>query len=174
MTIPTNSECPQLVLDGAHSTCPVVEVELPEAMIQRNAKADRAKAELERAKALVRAAGYELKKPRRSNRPSKKGPTFVCRFADGITTRTSIYTKLDQLDWERGKRMAAAAYESRVRQAQPRLRAPHRSHPDYPAAYERWLVMRSPPIEVPAIAEAHFERDGIVLATLADAQRGDA
>ena len=156
-----------LGLDGAHAGCPVVEVELPEAVIRRERDAAFGKAleqqVLKYAKSVLTAAGYEFKKPRRSTRRSKDrvGPTFVAHFADGAVTRTSIHTKLDQLDWERGRRMAVAAHQSRTRRAQPRPLPPE--HPDHRAAYERWLALQWLPGEAPAILEAHFEQDGVVL-----------
>jgi len=76
------------------------------------------------------------------------GPTFVCEFADGTTTRMSTFTSLERLDWERGKRLSQAAYESRWR---TRQRAHH-------AGFVAPLTM------LPAIVSAHFEQDGKVLA----------
>jgi hypothetical protein len=61
------------------------------------------------------------------------GPTFVARFADGQVTRMSTYTSLTNLDRGRGERLSLAAYESRMKQA------------------------------APAIMEAHFEQDGVVI-----------
>jgi hypothetical protein len=61
------------------------------------------------------------------------GPTFVAWFADGQVTRMSTFTSLANLDRGRGIRLSQAAYESRMKQA------------------------------APAIINAHFEQDGVVL-----------
>jgi hypothetical protein len=61
------------------------------------------------------------------------GPTFVATFSDGQITRMSTFTSLANLDRGRGVRLSQAAYESRMKQA------------------------------APAIIEAHFEQDGVVL-----------
>jgi|SRR6516164_1000097 hypothetical protein len=90
--------------------------------------------------AMVKAAGYRVSKPRKSKifkrGKDRVGPTFVCEFADGTTTRMSTFTSLERLDWERGKRLSQAAYQS------------------------RWRTQNAPP----AIIAAHFEQDGKILA----------
>src|SRR5262245_45644320 len=88
----------------------------------------------------VKAAGYRVFKARKPQvfRRGKDhvGPTFVAEFADGATTRMSICTARDKLDWGRGERLSIAAYQSRFQ-----------TH------------------EVPpAIVSARFEQDGKVLA----------
>jgi len=64
------------------------------------------------------------------------GATFVAEFADGTTTRMSLFTARDKLDWTRGERLSIAAYQS------------------------RFQTHEAPP----AIVSAHFELDGKVLA----------
>jgi transcriptional regulator with XRE-family HTH domain len=94
---------------------------------------------LDEALAIVKAAGYRVTKPRtKPKSPEHKtrvGPTCVIEFDDGVVTRMSTWCASDEkLDWDRGVRLAQAAYQSRTR--------------------------RSPP----AIIAARFERDGQVLA----------
>jgi hypothetical protein len=95
---------------------------------------------LEQALAIVKAAGYRVSKPR-AKRKDRVGPTFVAHFADGQVTRMSTYTSLAKLDWQRGVRLAQAAYESRAR-----------CKPNGTNAF------------APPIISAHFEQDGNVLA----------
>ena len=86
----------------------------------------------------VKAAGYRIGKPRKPKSPKTRvGPTFVAEFADGTTTRMSVFTSLEKLDWERGERLSIAAYQSRFQ-------------------------TREVP---PAIVSARFEQDGKVLGT---------
>jgi hypothetical protein len=91
--------------------------------------------DLEKALAVVRAAGYRVSKPRASKKRDRVGPTFVAEFADGEVTRMSTYTSLEKLDWQRGVRLAQVAYQSRTG--------------NYP----------------PPIIAGRFEQDGAVLAT---------
>lgn len=71
--------------------------------------------------------------------PASAGPIFIARFADGVTTRMSIYSGLDPLDLERGIAVSRAAYSSRT---------------------------RTPMAAAPLIVQAHFEDgDGAVLAS---------
>jgi len=65
----------------------------------------------------VREAGYRVSKtPKKFKRGKDRvGPTFVAEFADGVTTRMSTFTSLENLDWGRGERLAQAAYQSRWR-----------------------------------------------------------
>src|SRR5262249_33898572 len=104
--------------------------------------------------ATVKAAGYRVSKPRKpkifKRDKDRVGPTFVCTFSDGTTTRMSVFTSLKKLDWERGERLSQAAYQSRWRMRE-RKRRPYLVNP--PVA----------PIP-PAIISAHFEQDGVVLA----------
>src|SRR5262249_23456716 len=97
----------------------------------------------------LRAAGYRVSKPRKQKNSKRGrdrvGPTFVALFACGETTRMSVYSSLEQLDWERGLRLSQAAYESP-------WRTPVR-------------VQGVPPLSaLPPIISAHFEQDGVVLA----------
>jgi len=107
---------------------------------------------LAKAIAMVKAAGYRIERPKASKipRPKKRvGPTFVATFATGETTRMSICTPIERLDWGRGLRLAEAAYESRWR--------------------TRVRVQGLPPLSVlPPIISAHFEQDGVVLARRPD------
>ena len=107
---------------------------------------------LAKAIAMVKSAGYRITRAKASKipRPKKRvGPSFVAKFADGTTTRMSVFTSLKKLDWDRGVRLSQAAYQSRWR-AQYRKR--------YGEAYPV-----DPPIP-PAIVATHFEQDGVVLA----------
>ena len=102
---------------------------------------------LTKAISLVRAAGYRVARAKASKipRPKKRvGPTFVAEFADGESTRMSVFTSLKKLDWDRGERLSQAAWEARWR---TRERRPY------------WVVAPVPP---PIIA-MHFEQDGVVL-----------
>jgi hypothetical protein len=109
---------------------------------------------LDEALTLVKAAGYRVSKPK--SKPAAKpksriGPVFVAKFIDGVVTRMTTFTPLDQLDWDRGVRLSQAAYRSRWR-TQQRICTP------YPIAE---------PVP-PAIVSMHFERDGVVLARRPD------
>src|SRR5262249_35068787 len=88
----------------------------------------------------VKAAGYRVVKPRKpkifQRDKDRVGPTFVAEFADGTTTRMSVFTSVEKLDWERGERLSVAAYQSRFQ------------------TYEI----------PPAIVSMRFEQDGVVLA----------
>jgi hypothetical protein len=64
----------------------------------------------------------------------KLSPTFIAKFADGETTRMTVFCRHDKPDAWRGVRLAVAAYRSRTRR------------------------------EPVAIVEARFERNGAVLA----------
>jgi len=59
-------------------------------------------------------------------------PTFVATFADGEVTRMTVFCTPDDVDVERGKKLARYAYESRT---------------------------KKPP---PAFLKAHFEQAGVV------------
>jgi hypothetical protein len=62
-------------------------------------------------------------------------PVFVARFSDGEVTRMTTYAPNGKLDRKRGVQLAQHAYRSRVKK------------------------------EPPAIVEAHFEKEGVILAT---------
>jgi hypothetical protein len=69
----------------------------------------------------------------RHNRNRRGSPVFIATFADGVITRMTIFTTLDDLDVERGKKLARHAYKSRTGKL------------------------------APAFMKAHFEKDGEVL-----------
>ena len=107
---------------------------------------------LAKAIAMVKAAGYRITRAKASKIPKPKkrvGPTFVAKFADGTTTRMTVYTPLKKLDWDRGARLSQAAYQSR---------------------WQRTRHIRAGFIEpvLPAIVSAYFEQDGIVIARRPD------
>ena len=52
-------------------------------------------------------------------------PIFVATFADKVCTRMSIYCTPDDLDLERGKRLARYAYESRTSKPAPAFTKAH-------------------------------------------------
>jgi hypothetical protein len=96
---------------------------------------------------LVKAAGYRVTKPKAKVK-DRVGPTFVATFADSAVTRMSTFTSLAKLDVDRGLRLARAAYESRSR-----------CFPNGTNAI------------VPPIVSAHFEQDGVTLASYDFADR---
>jgi DNA-binding transcriptional regulator YdaS (Cro superfamily) len=104
--------------------------------------------------AMVKAAGYRIHKakyaPRRKDRV---GPTFVAKFVDGEVVRMSTCCSPDDLDWERGERLAQAAWEWRWRM--------------HKRAQVGQLVTLWAPTP-PAIIATHFEQDGTVLARRLD------
>jgi len=63
-----------------------------------------------------------------------QSPVFVAKFADGVTTRMTTFTRRDKLNVWRGVRLAHAAYRNRTKK------------------------------EPVAIIEARFEQNGAVLA----------
>ena len=70
---------------------------------------------------------------------------FVATFADGEETRTSVYCD-GELDWERGKKVAVAAWQTRDRQRR----------------YEEFLANiedRTPP----EIVSCHFENGNEII-----------
>src|SRR5262245_14220046 len=83
----------------------------------------------------LKAAGYRISKPRKpkifKRGKDRVGPTFVCEFSDGVTTRMSVYTALEKLDWARGERLARAAHQSRWR---TRMRAQYRKQTGSPCS----------------------------------------
>jgi len=118
---------------------------------------------------LVKAAGYRVSKPSKPKVKDRVGPTFVATFADGEVTRMSTFTSLAKLDVDRGMRLSLYAYESRIRARARKcgrdslvlmsLRYNPMINQTRLAAYvERKRA-------VPAIARAHFEQDGAVLAS---------
>jgi hypothetical protein len=71
---------------------------------------------------------------------------FVATFADGEETRMSVYRDGEKLDWERGRRIANAAWQSRNRQRR----------------YEEFLMTiqdRMPP----EIVSCHFEEGNEII-----------
>jgi len=107
---------------------------------------------LDDAIALVKAAGYRVSKPKESKPKTKNrvGPTIVCKFADGVVTRMSVFTTAEDLDWNRGIRLSQAAYQSRWRTQARRNNG----------SATISLIASVPP----AIVAAHFEQDGRILA----------
>jgi hypothetical protein len=73
-----------------------------------------------------------MPKTKKQAEPLSGSPTFVATFEDGVVTRMTVFTTPNDLDVERGKKLARYAYESRT---------------------------KKPP---PAFAKAHFEQDGVV------------
>ena len=122
-------------------------------------------ASLDEALAIVKSAGYRVSTPKLKSKPKRKdraGPTIVVEFVDGVTTRMSVSTSLEQLDWERGMRLSQAAWQSRWR----RRHAQHLKQMGRPCIVD--LVAPVPP----PVAAAHFERqDGTVLAHWPDSER---
>jgi len=80
------------------------------------------------------------------------GPTFTAEFADGVTTRMSVFTAPEKLDWARGERLAQMAWQSRWR-AQYHKRNGRAA-----------LIDTVAPVP-PAIVSARFEQDGKMLGT---------
>ena len=110
---------------------------------------------LDKALAVVKAAGYRVSKPKTPKHKNRVGPTFVAEFADDTVTRMTTSTSLGKLDWDRGERLSQAAYQSRWRT---------REHAQY-----RKRNGKSCPVDLiapvpPAIVSARFEADGKVLA----------
>jgi hypothetical protein len=123
---------------------------------------------VDKALAVVKAAGYRVSKPRQYRHKGKHkdrvGPTFVAEFADGVVTRMSTFTSLKNLDWGRGERLSQAAYQSRWR---TRMLAQYREQ-NGGLRLTRWQYRQNAidliaPVP-PAIVSAHFEQDGRVLA----------
>jgi hypothetical protein len=112
---------------------------------------------LAKAIAMVKAAGYRITRAKASKipRPKKRvGPSFIAKFADGTTTRMSVFTSLKKLDWDRGARLSQAAWETRWRTRERKQQRPY------------WTLFVAP--VPPAIVAAHFEQDGVVLARRPD------
>jgi hypothetical protein len=57
--------------------------------------------------------------------PLSGSPTFVATFADGEVTRMTVFTAPDDLDVERGKKLARYAYESRTKKTPPAFLKAH-------------------------------------------------
>jgi HTH-type transcriptional regulator/antitoxin HipB len=82
---------------------------------------------LDEALTVVRAAGYRMSKPRtaRKRGPMIRSPVFVAAFVDGVVTRMTVFTAIDKLDLERGKKLARYAYEQRTGRAPPMFDKAH-------------------------------------------------
>lgn len=66
--------------------------------------------------AIVKAAGYNVTKPRaKKTQLTTVGPTFVANWSDGIVTRMSIHTSDEKPDLGRALRVSAAAHDSRTK-----------------------------------------------------------
>jgi hypothetical protein len=105
---------------------------------------------LDNALTIVKAAGFCVSKPKsfkpKTPKPKNRvGPTFVAHFRGGEVTRMSTFTSLTNLDVGRGLHLSQAAYEARARRSGGSL-----------------------PLPPPPIVCAHFEQDGVVLATYDD------
>src|SRR5262249_33308252 len=103
--------------------------------------------------ARVKAAALRVVKPkpkqyrRKGKYKDRVGQTRVREFADGQTTRMSVFPSLTELDWARGERLSQAAWASRWRMRERKQQRPY------------WIVAPVPP----AIVSARFEQDGKVL-----------
>jgi hypothetical protein len=73
-----------------------------------------------------------MPKTKKQAEPLSGSPTFVATFVDGVVTRMTVFTTPDNLDVERGKKLARYAYESRTKKTPP------------------------------AFVKAHFEQGGVV------------
>ena len=58
-------------------------------------------------------------KTKKQAEPLSGSPTFVATFEDGVVTRMTVFTTPDNLDVERGKKLARYAYESRTKKTPP-------------------------------------------------------
>jgi hypothetical protein len=107
---------------------------------------------LAKAIAIVKAAGYRIDRPKASKipRPKKRiGPSCVTEFSDGTVTRLTVFCSPPKLDWDRGARLAIAAWQSRWRM--------HKR-----AEVGRLVTLWAPP--PPAIISMYFEtQDGVIL-----------
>ncbi len=101
---------------------------------------------LNRALAIVRAAGFRVSKPRAPKHKNHVSPTFEARFSDGTQTRMTTFTSLDQLDWQRGVRLSQAAYASRFkgRLPPPIITGRFEQHGNMLATYDRPEVEGDP------------------------------
>lgn len=132
---------------------------------------------LEAAIALCRNAGYRVTKPKpKATKDKTRGPTCVVQWADGETTRMTTLSPDAALDFDRGIRVNAAAWQTRQRapiaqelaevtkqiDATPYGREPERALVrKHAKLLERWAGFD--PYPLPAISRCYFERDGAVL-----------
>lgn len=148
---------------------------------------------VETARKLLKAVGYNVSRPRQK-KLTKVGPTCVVRWADGVTTRMSINTPDDQLNFARGLRVSASAWQVAARRALvPGLRAAVKNHAHALAEYDNLEFAAAAkerrgaklavhyakrtldahmarwqdmtPEPLPRVLSCHFERNGEVLAT---------
>jgi hypothetical protein len=106
-------------------------------------------------------------------------PVFVAEFADGERVRMTTHCP-KELDWERGRRLAQAAWQTRWWQKQiapawARIKAEcPQPHPEAPAAewekfwhrkeaLQKFQRSMSEPPEPPEIISCHFEHDGTII-----------
>jgi hypothetical protein len=68
------------------------------------------------------------KTKKKQETPLFGSPTFVVTFADGEVTRMTVFTTPDDLDVERGKKLARYAYESRTKKTPPAFLKAHFEH----------------------------------------------
>jgi hypothetical protein len=120
----------------------------------------------------VRAAGFRAVRPRKpkvfKRGKDRVGPTCVVRFSDGVTVRMSVCTPLEKLDWERGMKLARAAWESRWRRQRARQMGKPRTV-NLAAPVPPLIIAPIPPL----ILSAYFEErpSGKVLARYAPNQK---
>lgn len=125
--------------------------------------------DIKAAVALLKAAGFRISKPKAKQPKGRVGPSFEAAFADGQTVRMTVFSDVHKLDWERGRRIAVAAWRARMWQL---MVAPLYSQAstmtekeyEYEAALAR-LVAELPEQELtpPRVVSLRFERDGKVL-----------
>lgn len=75
--------------------------------------------DIQEALKVVRAAGYSVREPK-AKKQSRVGPTCVVQFADGEIFRMTTHSSDEVPDFERGIRLANAAYPARKRAPQGR------------------------------------------------------
>jgi|SRR5262245_50620429 len=100
---------------------------------------------LDAALAVVRGAGYRIRKPKVPKPKGRPGPVFACEFSDGSHVRMSVACSTETLDWVRGERLARHAWASR-----------HKVPLDCDSAKLAKIA--------PSISACRFEQDGVVLA----------
>src|SRR5262249_5394561 len=75
------------------------------------------------------ARGAVMPKTKKQAEPLAAGsPTFVATFADGEVTRMTVFCPPDDVDVERGKKLARYAYESRTKKTPPAFLKAHFEH----------------------------------------------
>jgi hypothetical protein len=100
---------------------------------------------LNKALAVVKAAGFHVSRPKTPKSKGRAGPVFEARFSDGVHVRLTVHASLTELDWNRGERVARQAWASR-----------HKVPFDRNSAELAKIA--------PSIRACQFELDGTVLA----------